>query len=114
MPSNLNGKSAIITGSSRGIGAAVAIRLAELGVNVIINYHSSLKLGEDVAQKCRSHGVKAILVQADVSQPSDVEKLFHIAKTELGRVDIVMSNAGIIHWGAPDQFTSEEFDKVNF
>jgi tetrahydroxynaphthalene reductase len=113
MPSDFSGKTAIITGSSRGIGAAVAIRLAEHGANVVINYYSSLKLAEDVAQKCRNHGVKAILVQADVSQPSEVEKLFNIAKTELGRVDIVMSNSGIIHWGAPDEFKSEEFDKVN-
>ena len=114
MPSDFSGKAAIVTGSSPGIGAAFAIRLAELGINIVINYHSSLKLAEDVAQKCRSHNVKAILVQADVSQQSDVEKLFNVAKTELGRIDIVMSNAGVIHWGAPNEFTSEEFDKVNY
>ena len=112
MPSNLTGKAAIITGSSRGIGAAVAIRLAEHGADVVINYNSSLELAEGVAQKCRSHGVKVIVVQADVSQPKEVEKLFNTAKLELGRVDIVMSNSGIIHWGAPDSFTSEDFDKV--
>jgi tetrahydroxynaphthalene reductase len=109
----LRGKTAVITGASRGIGAGVAIRLAEHGANVVINYNSSLKLAEDVAQKCRSHDVKAIVVQADVSKPLEVEKLFNIAKTEFGRIDIVMSNSGIISWGAPDEFTCEEFDKVN-
>jgi tetrahydroxynaphthalene reductase len=113
MPTDLSGKTAVITGSSRGIGAAVAIRLAEHGANVVINYNSSAKEAEDVAEKCRSYGVKAIVVQADVTQPSEVEKLFKMAKTEFGRIDIVMSNSGIIHWGAPDQVTSEEIDKVN-
>jgi len=113
MPSDLKEKTAIVTGSSRGIGAAIAIRLAEYGANVVINYNSSAKEAEDVAEKCRNHGVKAIVVQADVSQPSEVEKLFKMAKTEFGRIDIVMCNSGIIHWGAPDQVTSEQFDKVN-
>jgi NAD(P)-dependent dehydrogenase (short-subunit alcohol dehydrogenase family) len=113
MPSDMSGKTAIITGSSRGIGAAVAIRLAEHGANVVINYNSSSKQAEDVAQKCRSHGVKAIVVQADVSQASEVEKLFKMGKAEFGRIDIVMSNSGIIHFGAPNEVTSEEFDKVS-
>jgi tetrahydroxynaphthalene reductase len=113
MSSDLKGKTAIITGSSRGIGAAVAIRLAEHGADVVINYNSSAKQAEDVAEKCRSHGVKALVVQADVSQASEVEKLFKMVKTDFGRIDIVMSNAGIIHWGAPNEVTSEEIDKVN-
>jgi NAD(P)-dependent dehydrogenase (short-subunit alcohol dehydrogenase family) len=113
MPSDLSGKIAVITGSSRGIGAAVAIRLAEHGANVVINYNSSLQAAEDTAQKCRKYGVKAIVIQADVSQPLEVERLFSMAKAEFGRLDIVMSNAGIIHWGAPNEVTSEEIDKVN-
>ena len=112
MPFDLKGKTAVVTGSSRGIGAAVVIRLAEHGANVVINYNSSPQPAEVVAQKCRSLGVKAIVVQADVTQKSEVEKLFKKAKEELGPIHIVMSNSGIIHWGAPDEVKGEDIDKV--
>lgn len=102
----------IVTGSSRGIGAAIAIRLARHGANVVVNYVSSSAAAEKVAQEIRGYGVKAIIVKANVSEEKEIQSLFEQAKKEFNRVDIVMSNSGIEHFGALDQVTGEEIDKV--
>jgi tetrahydroxynaphthalene reductase len=103
----------LVTGSSRGIGAAAVIRLAEHGADVVINYLSSAKLAEEVAEKCRSFGVRALVVQADISKQEDVVKLFQQIVEKIGQVDIVFSNAGIEHWGKPDEVDEAQIDKVN-
>ena len=80
-----------VTGSSRGIGAAIALRLAAHGVDVVINYVASAAEAEKVAHQAREqHGVKAITIQADVSDEQDVARLFTETKIQLGKVDIVM------------------------
>ena len=109
---NLTGKVALVTGSGRGIGAAIALRLALHGANVVINYHSSADRAEGVAAKARSLGVKAVCIKADVSKKADVAALFEQAKKELGRVDIVMSNSGIEHFGDLESVKEEELDRV--
>jgi tetrahydroxynaphthalene reductase len=104
--------SLLVTGSSRGIGAAAVIRLAEHGADVVINYLSSEKQAEEVAEKCRSFGVRALVVQADVSKSADVVKLFDQIVEKFGQLDIVFSNAGIEHWGKPDEVDEAQIDKV--
>jgi NAD(P)-dependent dehydrogenase (short-subunit alcohol dehydrogenase family) len=109
---NLKGKVALVTGSSRGIGAAAVIRLAEHGADVVINYFSSPKPAEEVAKKCQSLGVRTLVIQADVSKRQDLVKLFEQTIKEFGRLDIVFSNAGIEHFGKPDEVEEEQIDKV--
>ncbi|KAJ5326283.1 uncharacterized protein N7506_009385 [Penicillium brevicompactum] len=109
---NLAGKVAIVTGSSRGIGSAIAIRLARHGANVVVNYVSSAAAAENVAAEIRSLGVKALIVKANVSEQKEIKSLFEQAIEAFGRVDIVMSNSGIEHFGALDEVTGDEIDKV--
>ncbi|CAI7667988.1 hypothetical protein CBS147355_6303 [Penicillium roqueforti] len=112
MSQNLTGKVAIVTGSSRGIGAAAALRLAQHGADIAINYFSSAQAAESVADQARSLGVKAITVKADVSQEEDIKALFTKVIEELGRVDIVLSNSGIEHFGAVPDVTGQQIDHV--
>lgn len=102
----------IVTGSSRGIGASVALRLAQHGASVTINYVSSASRAEEVAEKARSAGVKAITVKADVTKKEELAQLFERTKKELGRVDIVMSNSGIEHFGSLSDVKEDEIDAV--
>lgn len=104
--------SLVVTGSSRGIGAAIAIRLAEHGADIIVNYHSSPKPAQEVAEKITSLGQKAITVRADVSKKADIEQLFKEGISTFGHVDIVMSNSGIEHFDDLENVTEEAFDKV--
>ena len=108
----LSGKTAIVTGASRGIGRATALRLAEAGANVVVNYFQREKDGEDVAALCRESGVGAIAVKADVSKLNEAENLTNAAIEEFGRIDLLVANAGI--WeGAPVNEMSESlWDKV--
>jgi 3-oxoacyl-[acyl-carrier protein] reductase len=99
---DLNGKVALITGASRGIGAATAIRFAQAGASLALNYFSHEAEASSVAARARSHGVRAIPVRADVSRFDDVEALFERAIDEFGRIDIVVANAGIWTGGAID------------
>ena len=106
------GKVAIVTGSGRGMGTAHILRLADLGADVVVNYANSTKAAEDVAQKARAPGVKAITVKADVSKREDITALFEKAKAEYGRIDIVMSNSGIEHFGNLSDVTEAQIGKV--
>ena len=101
-----------VTGSSRGIGAGTALGLAEAGADVVVNYVKSKGPAEEVATKARAFGVRAEVIQADVTQPEEIERLFTEAVKKLGRIDIVFSNAGIEAWARPDEFSREGMDKV--
>ncbi|HBU85575.1 MULTISPECIES: SDR family oxidoreductase [Paenibacillus] len=107
----LTGKVAIVTGSSRGIGRAIAEQLAELGADVVINYASSPDKAEQVADIARQKGVRAITVQADLARKDDVERLFSQTMSELGKVDILINNAGIMKTTPLADVTEEEFDQ---
>lgn len=98
MAQSLKDKSAIVTGSSRGIGAAVALWLASHGANVVINYVNSSDAAQKVCEQARGKGVKAIAVRTDVSQKVEVEALFRAAKEAFGKIHILMSNAGVEHF----------------
>src|SRR5258708_20821606 len=91
----LSGKVAIVTGASKGIGAAIATHLAAAGASVVVNYSSSKEGAERVVADIVSQGGKAVTVQADVAQKADIDRLFAETKTPFGRLDILVTNAGI-------------------
>ena len=91
----LKDKVAVVTGSSRGIGRAVAIELAREGANVVVNYTKNAEAAEEVAKIIKDTGREALIVQADVSKPQDVDKLKEEAIKKFGHVDILVNNAGI-------------------
>jgi 3-oxoacyl-[acyl-carrier protein] reductase len=107
----LTGKVAVVTGSSRGIGRAIAEQLAELGADVVINYTSSPDKAEQVADIARQKGVRAITVQADLARKEDVERLFSETINQLGKVDILINNAGIMKTTPLADVTEAEFDQ---
>jgi NAD(P)-dependent dehydrogenase (short-subunit alcohol dehydrogenase family) len=92
----LKGKSAIVTGSSRGIGHAVALRFARDGAKVVVNCVTNLDKAKAVADEIRGIGGEAIVVQADVSKRADADRLIASAIKSFGKLDILISNAGII------------------
>jgi 3-oxoacyl-[acyl-carrier protein] reductase len=88
-------KAALVTGASRGIGRAIALRLAAEGANVVVNYNANAAAADEVAQAIRQNGVQAAIVQADVAQASDVDRLVQVALEKFGRIDVLVNNAGI-------------------
>lgn len=90
---DLTGRVALITGSSRGIGRACALRLAEAGADIVVNYRSSKSSAMDVASQIQAMGRTVAVVRADVSQRDDVESMIEFVKLEFGGLDIVVSNA---------------------
>lgn len=107
-------KTAIITGSTQGIGAAAAIRLAKDGFNVVVNCRNDKKrdAGEKVADECRKFGVDSICFAADVSIPSECEALVQAGIELGGRVDVLVNNASIVIWNMLTRTTDDEFHKV--
>lgn len=95
MPLSLAGKSALITGGSRGIGRAIAERLAADGAAVVVNYARNKELAREVVRSIEAKGGQAFAVQADVSQPAQIRRLFSDAEKVLGPLDIVVANAGV-------------------
>lgn len=109
----LKNKVALVTGSVRGLGKAIAERYAALGANIVINYSKDKASADEVLSNILALGVKAIAVQADVSKVADIERLFAEAKKTFGKIDIVVANAGIEMVEVPvTEFTEEQFDKV--
>jgi 3-oxoacyl-[acyl-carrier protein] reductase len=106
----LKGKTAVITGASRGIGKAIALQLAELGANIVVNYRSTPV--DDLIKEIESKGVKAIAVKADVSNFDEAEKLIKEAVEVFGTLDILVNNAGITKDGLVIRMKEDDFDKV--
>jgi 3-oxoacyl-[acyl-carrier protein] reductase len=107
----LKGKVAVVTGASKGIGAAIAKQLAAEGAAVVVNYSSSQADGENVAKEITGAGGKAMAVQANMSKPEDIERLFAASNKALGRLDILVNNAGIYEFSSLDKVTAEHFHK---
>jgi 3-oxoacyl-[acyl-carrier protein] reductase len=109
---NLNGKVAVVTGASKGIGAGIAKVLAKAGASVVANYAGSRQSAETVVEQINADGGTAIAVQADVSRADDVERLFRSAVDAFGRVSILVNNAGIFEFGPVDTITEERFQRL--
>lgn len=105
-------QTAIVTGGSRGIGRAVAVRLAKDGMNLVINYRGNSAAAEETERICRELGAEVLLVQGDVSRAEDCEKLAAQAKEAFGRVDVLVNNAGITRDGLLARMTEEDFRAV--
>ena len=107
----LEGKTALVTGGSRGIGAGIAERLGKEGAKVIVNYSSSPGPAEEVVEKIKSYGSDAIALKADVSSKNEVDAMYEKAVKEFGGLDILISNAGICDQMDWFEVTEEVWDK---
>jgi 3-oxoacyl-[acyl-carrier protein] reductase len=108
----LSGKIAVVTGASRGIGKAIATRLANEGATVAINYRQNAEPAEALVSELNSKGFKAQAFRADVSKPSECRTLMDDVDTAFGRLDILVSNAGVEYFGKLEEITAEDFDRV--
>jgi 3-oxoacyl-[acyl-carrier protein] reductase len=111
MSNKLTGKVAVVTGASKGIGAAIALHLAAEGAAVVVNYASSKAGAEKVVAQIAGKGGQAVAVQADVAKPEDIRRLFAEAKKAFGAVDILVNNAGVYEFAPLDEVTPEHFHK---
>ena len=108
----LDGKAALVTGASRGIGRAIALRLASEGAKVAINFAGNQKAAEEVKSEIEANGGEAILVQANVADPAAVEAMFAKVVEAFGTVDILVNNAGITRDGLLLRMKDEDFEAV--
>lgn len=109
--SKLNGKVAIVTGASKGIGAAIAKGVATAGAAVVVNYASSREGADRVVAEIEDRGGRAVAVRGDVSQSADVRRLFEAAKSEFGGLDILVNNAGVFAFEPLEAVTEAEFHR---
>lgn len=109
---SLQGKAAIITGASSGIGRGIAERLAQEGAAVIVNYGKSADKAQSVVRTIEAKGGKAVAVQADISKVADIRRLFQDALRHFGRIDIVIANAGMFNQKLFMETTEEEYDSM--
>ena len=108
----LKGKTGVVTGASRGIGRAIAIKLATLGVNIVVNYRNSFDAVQEVVKEIQALGARALAVQCDISSFKDVENMMKKSIEEFGSIDILVNNAGITKDGLLMRMKEEEFDSV--
>ncbi|MFC2767558.1 MAG: 3-oxoacyl-[acyl-carrier-protein] reductase [Mitsuokella sp.] len=108
----LDGKAALVTGASRGIGRAVALRLAKEGAKVVVNYAGNAKAAEETKAAVEAAGSEAVCVRADVAHADEVAALFDAAVKAFGTVDILVNNAGITRDGLLMRMKDEDFDAV--
>jgi 3-oxoacyl-[acyl-carrier protein] reductase len=108
----LNGKVAVVTGASRGIGRGIAERLAKDGASIVVNYTRNADEARKVVDAIEATGGKAVAVQADIGKVSDVRRLFRETEKAFGRLDILVNNAGIF-WAKPiTDVTEDEYDQI--
>ncbi|WP_214469839.1 SDR family oxidoreductase [Mesorhizobium sp. dw_380] len=112
MSRSLQGKTALVTGSSRGIGRAIAEGLAAKGAAVVVNYVGNQKAADEVVAAIAGKGGKAIAVRADMSSVLDIRRLFDEAESELGAIDIVVANVGVAVIKPLTEATEADFDHV--
>ena len=105
-------KTVFVTGASRGIGKEVALKFADKGYNVVINYVSSKTNVEELKEEFEKKGVKALIMQADVTNKEAIEELVKKAIEEFGQIDVLVNNAGITKDNLLMRMSEEEFDKV--
>ena len=108
----LSGKVAIVTGASQGIGSGIALKLAESGSDVVVNYRENDKMAEIVANRIRSLGRRSLTIQADVSESADVDRLVQKTLESFGAIDILVNNAGIFIGGTIAELEEKIWDQV--
>jgi 3-oxoacyl-[acyl-carrier protein] reductase len=106
------GKTALVTGASRGIGRAIALRLASEGANIVLDFHVNAEAAASVAAEIRASGVAVEIVQADVSSPADVERLVKSALDAFKRIDVLVNNAGITRDTLIMRMSEADWDSV--
>ena len=111
MSQKLAGQVAVVTGASKGIGAAIAAHLAAEGAAVVVNYATSKAGADKVVAEIAKHGGKAIAVQADVAQQTDIQRLFAETAQAFGKLDLLVNNAGIYEFAPLENVTAEHFHK---
>ena len=109
---DLEGKFALVTGASKGIGRASAVELANMGANIVVNYNSSPKEAERTVELAKACGVDAFAARADVGDPDQVKSMLDEATTRFGQIDILVNNAGVIDDGLLLRMTDKAWDRV--
>ncbi len=112
---DIKGKTAIVTGSATGLGAAAAIKLAERGVNIVVNYTKSQKEAAETKAACEAAGAEAIMVQANVADDEDCRRMAKETLDAWGRIDILVNNAGVSKFANHsklDELTAEDFQNI--
>ena len=109
--SKLTGKVAVVTGASKGIGAAIAKSLGAAGASVVVNYSSSKAGADTVVEAITKSGGKAVAVQGNVSKPADAQAIIDAAIKSFGKLDVLVNNSGVYEFGAIDAITPEHFHK---
>ena len=112
MAKALTGKVALVTGASRGIGRAIALRLAQDGAAVVVNYAGSAQQAQETVGLIEQGGGRAAAVQADVSKVADVKRLFDTCFEHFGGLDILVNNAGVMFTKPVVEVGEEEFDRL--
>ena len=105
----LNGKVAVVTGASKGIGAGIAKELAAEGASVVVNYASARSDGDKVVDEITKRGGKAVAVQANVAKKADVQRLFADTEKAFGKIDILVNNAGVYEFVPLEDVTEKQF-----
>lgn len=112
MHKELQGKVALVTGASKGVGKGIALQLARYGANVAVNYNSDLAGAEATAADIHAMGGGSSVVQGNVGNAAEVEAMFQTVKQQFGRLDILVNNAGVQTWKALLELTEQEWDHV--
>jgi len=109
MSRKLDGKVAIVTGASKGIGASIALHLAAEGASVVVNYSSSREGADRIVGEINGNGGKAVAVQANLAKEGDVRRLFAQTKKAFGRLDVLVNNAGVYEFKPLEEITAQHF-----
>jgi 3-oxoacyl-[acyl-carrier protein] reductase len=112
MSKKLEGRVAVVTGASKGIGASIALHLAAEGASVVVNYSSSKEGADRIVGEIKGNGGRAIAVQGSVAKESDVRRLFAETKKAFGRLDVLVNNAGVYEFKPLEEVTAEHFHKM--
>ena len=108
----MNGRVALVTGSSRGIGRAIALALARSGADVVINFHSRSNEAQEVEAQIRGLGRRSVAIQADVSVQTETQRLIKETENQIGPVDILVNNAGIARAQPIEEITEKDWDQL--